>query len=64
MHQPSHSVRWHPLDLQMHHAAKSVQSFNWVSSTTTTTMPTVIPSQAAAKVEVKGVKVSVPDAWQ
>ena len=45
----------------MHHVTKPVQSYNWASSTGTTSMPTVIPSQAPAKVEVKGVRVSVHD---
>ena len=46
MHQPSLSVGWHPLDTQMHHLIKPVQSFNWTSSAAPTIMPQIIPLQS------------------
>ena len=61
MHQPNLSV-WHLLDPQMHHVTKPVQSFNWASSAGTISMPPVISLKLhAAKFEVIGVKVAVPD---
>ena len=43
------------------YAIKPIQAFNWALSADTPSMPIVIPSQAAAKVEAKGIKVTVPE---